>query len=141
MSDLPTAKRQKKVGDEKTGDVESPPAATAQQLKGAPPGTTSFPLVGRLSKEPRLKGKVAFISGGSRGFGQAIAIRFVEEGARVVVFSRGGCDETLKLIGKIEGVDDANAVALSCKCDMSSEADVQVSRSGKTRRAVGLLRC
>ena len=63
-----------------------------------------FPLVGRLSKEPRLAGKVCVVSGASRGFGQAIAIRFVEEGAKVVCLSRSGCEETLRLISTIDGL-------------------------------------
>lgn len=99
-------------------------AKTAPQLLGAPAGTTSFKLIGRMSKEPRLAGKVCFISGASRGFGQAIAIRFVEEGARVVLLSRGGCDKTIELIAKIEGLQDASKVALSCKCDISSETAI-----------------
>jgi NAD(P)-dependent dehydrogenase (short-subunit alcohol dehydrogenase family) len=53
---------------------------------------------GRLSKEPRLLNKVCVISGASRGFGQAIAVRFVEEGAKVVLLSRGSCDETIDLV-------------------------------------------
>ena len=52
---------------------------------------------------------------------QAIAIRFAEEGAKVVVFSRGGCDETIKLISQIEGLGNVDDVALSCKCDISDE--------------------
>ena len=62
------------------------------------------------------------MSGGNRGFGQAIAIRFAEEGAKVVPFSRSGCDETVRLIGQIDGLEDADAVALSGKCDISDEA-------------------
>jgi hypothetical protein len=38
------------------------------------------------------------------GFGQAIAVRFVEEGAKVILLSRGDCDATLALIGTIEGL-------------------------------------
>ena len=79
---------------------------------------------GRLSREPRLEGKVCYISGASRGFGQAIAVRFVEEGAQVVIFSRGGCAETMELIDAIEGVT-ADDVALSCKCDISNEESLQ----------------
>jgi len=72
---------------------------------GAPASSDPrFKLVGHLSKEPRLAGKVCLISGASRGFGQAIAIRFVEEGAKVVLLSRGSCDETLGLIRSIEGL-------------------------------------
>jgi len=79
---------------------------------------------GRLSKEPRLLNKVCVISGASRGFGQGIAVRFVEEGAKVVLLSRGSCDETINLIKKIEGVD-ANAVTLWSPCDIASEADIK----------------
>ena len=82
-----------------------------------------FPLVGHLSREPRLAGKVCVVSGASRGFGAAIAIRFVEEGAKVVCLSRGGCDETLELIGQIDGVEvaDVPKLAISVQCDISSE--------------------
>ncbi len=60
--------------------------------------------LGRLSKEPRLAGKVAVVSGASRGFGQAIAIRFVEEGAKVVLCSRSGCDKTIRIISLLKVV-------------------------------------
>ncbi len=63
-----------------------------------------FPSFGHMSKEPRLAGKVCMISGASRGFGQAIAVRFIEEGAYVAMLSRSSCDETLKLISSIEGI-------------------------------------
>eukprot|EP00036_Acanthoecidae_sp_10tr_P009867 CAMPEP_0182927376 /NCGR_PEP_ID=MMETSP0105_2-20130417/13755_1 /TAXON_ID=81532 ORGANISM="Acanthoeca-like sp., Strain 10tr" /NCGR_SAMPLE_ID=MMETSP0105_2 /ASSEMBLY_ACC=CAM_ASM_000205 /LENGTH=284 /DNA_ID=CAMNT_0025065321 /DNA_START=38 /DNA_END=892 /DNA_ORIENTATION=+ len=91
----------------------------------AAPARPDFPLVGRMSKEPRLAGKVCVISGANRGFGQAIAIRFVEEGGKVVAFSRSGCDETLDYISKIEGLDKkVEDVAISLKCDISDQEKV-----------------
>jgi NAD(P)-dependent dehydrogenase (short-subunit alcohol dehydrogenase family) len=83
----------------------------------------TFPAAAHMSKEPRLAGKVAVISGASRGFGQAIAVRFVEEGARVVLLSRSPCDETFKLIASIEGAPPVDDVALWVASDISSEAD------------------
>ena len=69
--------------------------------------------LGRLSKEPRLAGKFAIIPGASRGFGQAIAIRFVEEAAKVVLCSLDACNETVEIISKIKGIDNVSNVALN----------------------------
>ena len=84
-----------------------------------------------MSKEPRLAGKVAVISGASRGFGQGIAIRFVEEGARVVCLSRGDCEETLRLIAGIPGLSKpVSEVAVWVKADIGTEADCAAAAAG-----------
>ena len=72
---------------------------------------------------PPLQPQVCVISGASRGFGQAIAVRFVEEGAKVVCLSRSSCEETFKLIASIEGAPPVDDVALWVPSDISSEAD------------------
>jgi len=79
--------------------------------------------LGRLSTEPRLKDKVCVITGASRGFGRAIAVRFVEEGARVVLLARGSCQPTLDEIDLIDGVD-SKEVALAVRCDITSEESI-----------------
>ena len=38
-----------------------------------------------------------------------------------VLLSRGGCDKTVELIGKIDGLKDASEVALSLTCHISNE--------------------
>lgn len=84
-------------------------------------------LFGHMSKEPRLLGKVAIVSGASRGFGQAIAVRFLEEGAKVVLLARSSMQETLGLMKQIEGItpEYIEANVLCSDCDIESEADCE----------------
>jgi len=90
----------------------------------APASDARFALCGAMSREPRLAGKVAVISGASRGFGQGIAVRFVEEGARVVLLSRGSCADTLALIAGLPGLAPRRVedVAQWVPADLASEA-------------------
>lgn len=69
----------------------------------------------------RLAGKVAVVTGSSSGIGKAIALRFGEEGAKVVVAARRKslCVETAEQISKKGG----QAVVL--QTDVSIEADVE----------------
>lgn len=81
-----------------------------------------------LSKEPRLAGKVAVISGAARGFGQSIALRFLEEGASLVLVDLLPCEETTSLMtSQIDGVDAAyvESHVLYVRADISSEADTK----------------
>jgi glucose 1-dehydrogenase len=68
----------------------------------------------------RLKNRVAVITGASSGIGQAIAKRFAEEGARIVIDYRGhreGAEETLKL------VEQAGSTGITCQADVSRLED------------------
>ena len=91
------------------------------------PSSSCSAELGRLSREPRLAGKVAVVTGASRGFGQAIAVRFAEEGARLALCSRGGCKETVGRIAAIRGVgaDRVSDMALDVRCDISDEESVK----------------
>jgi 3-oxoacyl-[acyl-carrier protein] reductase len=67
----------------------------------------------------RLKGKVAVITGGASGIGQACALRFAEEGADIVVADLQPGDETIRLVA------GAGRRAIYERVDTTSEADCE----------------
>lgn len=50
-----------------------------------------------------LNGKVAIVTGAASGIGQAVALRFAEEGAAIMLADRNACDATAGLIAGIGG--------------------------------------
>src|SRR4051812_10001345 len=73
----------------------------------------------------RLQGKVAIITGGGSGLGRAMALRFVAEGARVLVadISEAGGQDTVAAIGQL-GAEDAVAFR---RVDVTAEADCEAA--------------
>lgn len=68
-----------------------------------------------ISKSMRLAGKVAFITGASRGIGAAIADRFAREGSRVCVAARSA-DECERVASEIRS---RGGEALAAACDVT----------------------
>jgi NAD(P)-dependent dehydrogenase (short-subunit alcohol dehydrogenase family) len=86
-----------------------------------------------------LKGKVALITGSSRGIGRAIAERMAEAGARVVVSSRKqeACDEVVAVIRKAGG----EAVAIPCNITHKEELEKLVARTREAYGQIDVLVC
>lgn len=71
--------------------------------------------------EQRLQGKIAVVSGGGSGIGKATAIRFAEQGAKVVMLDRTPkhAEETKATI------EQAGGEALVLECDISKPDMIQ----------------
>ena len=71
-----------------------------------------------LEKMFGLKGKIAIVTGGGRGIGQVIACGLAKAGAEVVIISRSGAEETVKMI------EEDGGKAYDLKADVTDEAQV-----------------
>ncbi len=82
-----------------------------------------------------LQGKVAVITGSSRGIGRAIAERMAQHGARVVISSRkaGPCEDVAKAINAEYGEGRAIAVpaSISSKEDLRNLVDETMQAFGR----------
>jgi 3-oxoacyl-[acyl-carrier protein] reductase len=70
----------------------------------------------------RLDGKVALVTGASRGIGRAIALRLARDGASVVVNYAGSREAAREVVSEIE---TAGGRAVAVQADVSKVADVE----------------
>jgi NAD(P)-dependent dehydrogenase (short-subunit alcohol dehydrogenase family) len=75
-------------------------------------------------------GRVAFITGGSKGIGAATALRFGKQGARVVI---ADVDSDAGP-GVADAINAQGGEALFVRCDVSSEADMKAAIDETVRR-------
>jgi 3-oxoacyl-[acyl-carrier protein] reductase len=74
----------------------------------------------------RLKGKVAVITGAGSGFGEGMAKRFAEEGARVVVADLNG-----EAAARVAGEIGASAVAVTADVTVRADVDRMVKAASE----------
>jgi NAD(P)-dependent dehydrogenase (short-subunit alcohol dehydrogenase family) len=83
----------------------------------------------------RLDGKAALVTGGGSGLGRAIALRYVAEGARVLVtdVNLAGCEETLAAMHELH-----RSRAVARRVDVSREPEVEAAVADVVQRWGGL---
>jgi 3-oxoacyl-[acyl-carrier protein] reductase len=90
-----------------------------------------------LAEFASLDGKLALVTGASRGIGRAIAEELARAGASVVVGYRSGKDEAEELAAAIGGraiqADVSNADEAKRLVDEAGDVDVLVNNAGLTR--------
>ena len=93
-----------------------------------------------LEESISLRGRVAIVTGGSKGIGRAAAVRLAQAGVNVVInylSDEAGAGETLRL------VESAGAAGLSVRADVSKlgEADALVRRAWEQFGRLDILVC
>lgn len=77
-----------------------------------------------MTSEQPLAGKVAFVTGGARRIGRAIALELARAGADVVITCRSSRSDALEVIDKIERT---GRLAIALECDVRSESSVRAA--------------
>ncbi len=93
----------------------------------------------------RLQGKIAVVTGAGGGFGQGIALRYAEEGARVVVtdINAAAAERVAKATGGVAVVGDVSrgedVRAMVAAAERLGGLDIVVNNAGTTHRNGGML--
>jgi NAD(P)-dependent dehydrogenase (short-subunit alcohol dehydrogenase family) len=85
----------------------------------------------------KIKDKIAIVTGGGNGIGEAVALRLASEGAKVVA-----ADLNLEAAGKVADVIKArgqDALAVACDATKPEDIDGMIQKAIKTYGAVDIL--
>jgi len=82
-----------------------------------------------------LRGKVALVTGGGRGIGQVIARGLAKAGAQIVIISRTGAAETVKLIEE----DGGKAYELLADVTVEKEVDTAIDEIFKRSGSLDII--
>jgi 3-oxoacyl-[acyl-carrier protein] reductase len=79
----------------------------------------------------KLEGKIALITGGSRGIGAAIAKRLATDGANVAITYAKGADAAASVVTEIEG-DGGKAIAIQADAADAKAVETAVEKTVAT---------
>ena len=85
-----------------------------------------------------LRGKVALVTGGSRGIGRAAAIRLAQGGARVAINYRENHDAAQEVLGELKG-GGAHAMAVAGDVSVAADVDRVVAAVGEAFERIDIL--
>lgn len=86
----------------------------------------------------KLKGKVAIVTGSSKGLGRAIAIGLAKEGAKVLINYNSSEDQARKVVQEIESIG-SSAYAYKANTSVKEEVDRMVSSVEQTWGTIDIL--
>lgn len=95
----------------------TPAAATPEEVK------VSVPVAAAAPKVITLAGKVAIVTGASRGIGSGIALRLARDGAKVIVNYLKDQTSADAVVAAIKSIPSGDAIAIQADTSKSSDVD------------------